>query len=516
MYTVSNEFKEVVQSNAVIATARITLVADGTVLDGNNLSSVSIKDYCNNNGTIIGTTMCKEVEIELINNEYDLADQEFLLELGVEIAEDTIEYIPYGNFLIKEYQDVKSSNRYKIVAYDYMDKLNAKFIDNNEYPITLQQFYTNLASDYGLEIEEQELPNQNFNIETKPYFDGATGRNVLSSIAQMFGSFAKINRNNKIQMYLKTETSEQISREQMNSSLEINKIYGPINSVVLSLSNVEGENVSMRDEPSIEANGETTLEIQDNPFIYTEALRSQALEGIFNRVFGFSYIPTSFNYKAYLYLDCGDAVQVQQMSTDEYVDTIILNQEIKVPATRKSKCENLALTKTQVNNQYVPPEVQAQRRTEIIVNKQEGTIQQIAEKTEQNATSILQVTQQSNELIIQAQELRNEMAEVEGNLENISKMIEDMTFNFGTDGLRIATSQDANNSILDNTGIRLYNYEDLQAIFNYKGSGVDKLIVTGPAQIGYLKIVKSTKDNKKVTKLFHLDQLIENLTDLEV
>lgn len=90
-----------------------------------------------------------------------------------------------------------------------------------------------------------------------------------------------------------------------------------------------------------------------------------------------------------------------------------------------------------------------------------------------------------------------------------------MNFNFSTKGLSIGTSEDSNNSLFNNTGIKIYNYQTLNAIFNNKGSGVDKLIVTGTAQMGCLKIMKSTRNNENVTKIFHLNKLIENLTDLE-
>ena len=103
--------------------------------------------------------------------------------------------------------------------------------------------------------------------------------------------------------------------------------------------------------------------------------------------------------------------------------------------------------------------------------------------------------------------LENKVVGIEGKLD-------DMTFNFSTNGLAIGTSTDANNSLLDNTGIKVYNYNKLNAIFNNKGSGIDKLIVTGTAQIGNLKFIKSTKNNKPVTKIFHLKSMIEDLEDL--
>lgn len=111
--------------------------------------------------------------------------------------------------------------------------------------------------------------------------------------------------------------------------------------------------------------------------------------------------------------------------------------------------------------------------------------------------------------------LNNKVVGLEGTLE-------DMSFNFSTKGLAVGTSTDPNNSLLDNTGIKVYNYNKLNAIFNNKGSGIDKLIVTGTAQIGYFKTVKSEKTymlngasvTKKANKHFFLKELIEDLEDL--
>lgn len=121
-----------------------------------------------------------------------------------------------------------------------------------------------------------------------------------------------------------------------------------------------------------------------------------------------------------------------------------------------------------------------------------------------------------NDINNEIKETQKNIDEEANRIDDISKSLSDMSYKFGTKGLNVGTSQDANNSLLDNNGIKVYNYQNLQAIFNYKGSGVDKLIVTGSAQLGRLRFTKSTKNAEKVTKIFHLDQLIENLTDLEV
>ena len=126
------------------------------------------------------------------------------------------------------------------------------------------------------------------------------------------------------------------------------------------------------------------------------------------------------------------------------------------------------------------------------------------------------VSQTVNDFNISVKNVQKSLETTNGTIETLAGTITDMSFNFSTKGLSVGTSTDANNSLLDNTGIKVYNYDKLNAIFNNKGSGIDKLIVTGTAQIGYLKFVKSTKNGKKVTKIYHLKNLIEDLKDLEV
>lgn len=434
MYSeVTNTFKEAVKNNIITTTAKLTfknffpkntvqdvdemsvkelnetfvnylvanditdLIITGTLISEDGLC---LEDSAYSNGQLIGTAMAKELEIDVKNPyKFDLSNKEFELEIGVMTDRDelTYEYIPYGTFIIVDYEDLKSSNKYKIVSNDLMIKLNEEFNSNRNFsptfPITAKNFYIEFMTSYGIEVEEQELANQNFLIEAMPNFDGYTGRQVLMRLAELFGSFAKINRNNKCQMYLKTETEERITSNEMNSSLEIDNRYGPVNVVTVGLSNVEGENVTLQDNESIETYGETTIRIDDNPFVYTEELREQVIQDLFNRLNGFSYIPVKFKLKGLLYTDCGDTIQVENVQTGEFIETIILNQYWKVPKTRQSEIESPALTNIAQKYKYISKTKQAQTRTEIMVDKQGNKISllidQVGNRTEKT-TSITQ------------------------------------------------------------------------------------------------------------------------------
>ena len=104
----------------------------------------------------------------------------------------------------------------------------------------------------------------------------------------------------------------------------------------------------------------------------------------------------------------------------------------------------------------------------------------------------------------------------EGLKEN-SETIKSMSYTFNTDELSIAKSDDPVNAKINNSGMRVYSYAELKAIFNDKGSGIQKLIVVGSAQLGNLQIVKETDENGEAcTDFHHLVSNIQELTDLEV
>jgi hypothetical protein len=93
---------------------------------------------------------------------------------------------------------------------------------------------------------------------------------------------------------------------------------------------------------------------------------------------------------------------------------------------------------------------------------------------------------------------------------------ERMSYTFGTKDLTIANSNDPVNARINNQGLKVYTYNTLNSIFNHKGTGIQKLIVTGDSQLGNISIVKATDENGEAcTDINHLVSNIKTLADLE-
>lgn len=181
-------------------------------------------------------------------------------------------------------------------------------------------------------------------------------------------------------------------------------------------------------------------------------------------------------------------------------DLWINNQEIYICQISKGSSESFSANDFINNLKYTDDTLATQIGNQLTVVA--GTVSTIERSN--NDLNVRFTTQQE---VYDA--LNNKVLGMEGTLA-------DMSFNFSTRGLSVGSSLDPNNSLLDNTGIRVYNYDKLNAIFNDVGSGIRKLIVTETAQIGYLKFVKGTYNNENVTDIYVVKNLIEDLEDLEV
>lgn len=97
-------------------------------------------------------------------------------------------------------------------------------------------------------------------------------------------------------------------------------------------------------------------------------------------------------------------------------------------------------------------------------------------------------------------------------IENIEKM----SYTFGTHDLHIAKSTDSVNTRINNQGLKVYNFAELNAIFNHKGAGVNKLIVVGDAQLGNVSVVRTKDENDNdCTDFNYLVSDVQTLRDLE-
>lgn len=503
---------------------------DTPITNSDNLQSFEIDSGCYVDGNIIGSVYAKCLKANFIADSNNLTDKSIQAKIGVKYADLSNEYINMGKYKVERPKNEITAQYSQITAYsDLYTYLEQKYVCNIDFEETngngnlitrtVSDLYADVCGQLGLTPKSLNFVNSTIPIANNPFTNGEKNRTVLQTIAKVSCSFVDIdNDTNEIDLcwFSDNEEPDYTFYKSDYASVEGGQVVcGPINCLIIKNGQIDDENVTIKDEESITENGEHSIIISEDYILHNAELRQQAINSIWNKVKGLKYVDCKLiTYYGKPFLKLGAKIRVY-ISTTEYFDTYVLKHKFTYDGTFASVIESPALTEQEIKTKQDTSLKEALKNTQIDINKQKQEINSIVSKTDELSESIVKVTQTVNDYDISIKEVQKNLDITNGTIESLEGKVTDMSFNFSTKGLSVGTSNDSNNLLLDNTGIRVYNYEKLNAIFNNKGSGVDKLIVTGTAQIGYLKIVKSIRDNEPVTKIFHLNKLIEQLTDLE-
>lgn len=403
------------------AYSKSTTQYDKIVLDNEEyaINNVELDDDCYEEGNIFGTAIAKALSFE-IDSSVDLEGKEFKYYTGIKTTAG-IEWIDLGTFIT---QDVEPNDTTKITtinAMDYMLKTNIEYVSALDYPsntITLGQVAQEACNNAGLTLATTDFPNVDFIVDSNQFPQGTLIRQVISAIAQISGTVAKVRNDDKL--YFITPKTTGPVRKVFNltdySEAEIKRATHPINLVSLGMSDVEGENVVMKDEQSILFDGENSLIINDNPFAYTEAKRQQLITAIFNAVKGFEYKAYEMTAQGLPYLETLDNIQMVDFEGNTY-NSFLFRFYHKSPNGLETEMSAPSITKATVAYQNVASAEQIAKRTEIIVNKQEQTITGIIENQGEFENQLTQIEQTVDQIQQQVSDTIIYKREVEGTTE---------------------------------------------------------------------------------------------------
>ena len=400
------------------AYSKSTTQYDKIVLDDEEhaISNVELDDDCYEEGNIFGTAIAKALSFE-INSSVDLEGKEFKYYTGIKTTVG-IEWIDLGTFIVQDVEINDTTRIATINAMDYMLKTNIEYTSDLQYSnnnITLGQVAQEACNNAGLTLATIDFPNVGFIVDSNQFPQGTLIRQVISAIAQISGTVAKVRNDDKL--YFITPKTTGSVKKTFNlsdySEAEIKRATHPINLVSLGMSDIEGENIVMKDEQSILFDGENSLVINDNPFAYTEAKRQQLITAIFNAVKGFEYKAYEMAGQGLPYLETLDNIQIVDFGGNAY-NSFLFRFYHKSPNGLETKMSAPSVTKATVAYQNVASAEQIAKRTEIIVNKQEQTITGLIENQGQFENKLTQVEQTVDQIQQQVQDTVIYKREVEG------------------------------------------------------------------------------------------------------
>lgn len=429
-----------------------TTQIDRIILNGTPyyITNVEYSDNCYQDGNVFGTAEARQLAFE-IENSVNLERQEYEYQTGI-VVNGEVEWISLGNFITFDTEEDDTNGITKVNAMDNMIKSNVLYDHTSlDYSVgvTIKEILEDALEQCGLELGTSSFVNSNFVCYSDQFEDNALIRQVIIACAQISGTFAKIRNDNKLYLinpnkalygdlvteediYLKTEKGNKLIllerridkesgvaesntffdlRDYENTTLKRNT--HEINTLVLGLSNVEGENVTIRDEDMIAEDGnENKIVINDNPFAYTQALRTQLINPIFNSIKGFAYTAYELKCQGLPYLECGDSVSVKTMEGNS-IESYVFRYSFKSPNGLDSTIEAPSLTDAEVLYENVENLDTRLRRTEIVVDKENQQIQSIVAEIGDRSGKTTTITQDLDGVISKVEEVIDITDEVE-------------------------------------------------------------------------------------------------------
>lgn len=181
---------------------------------------------------------------------------------------DTYEFAPLGTFIAPK----PSVLRKAVIELEAEDKMQLFDSDLSDvefsYPLTMTQAYDALCQAVGVESVAQNIPNGDLSLTKKPdLFDGATKRDVLGWIAEASATYARFNREGKLELTRFNETGVEYDEHDYVSaspSAYSVKPYGK-----LHIRNADSNYEQVIGE------GDNAYLIQDNPFLKPQAVSAQ-------------------------------------------------------------------------------------------------------------------------------------------------------------------------------------------------------------------------------------------------
>lgn len=452
-----------INGNATIP-YRIFIEGNDTPLTEDEIISTTYEDYryVDTNSLVVGQFVARTLEGSILNVNRDLLieNKDIEIQMGVKVG-DTTTWYSLGNFLITkpEEDDVKDKMTFR--AMDYTKKFNKQFDSTSiTFPCTALELAQGVCSQCDVELATTDFTNADFIVENNQYEENTSCRKVMQDIGKLAYSWVRIGWDNRCYIDFEVKTNVEshniITNDNYYDFSKQQKQFGPVNRVVIGLKDVDGENVSVQDDESIETNGLCTLYIYDNNLTYTPELRQQVIESG-RRLFGLKYTPVEVNTTGHLWLIGYEVVRIVDMEANA-IDTYPFDRTIEYMGHIKSKLVSKA--ETQVQQEYVNNNTLSKiiSDTKIVVDKANRELLATSQKLNETTGALNSV-----QLAITDQQARIDVLST-----NIDETTGDVTsvktgkgYEFSDNGMRISDPNESFNAVHTNKSTQYKNGEEI-------------------------------------------------------
>ena len=298
----------------------------------------------------IGGTVASDVEFAILNKP-EYADIEFMgatviVHIGLLLVEDmeltyedlmqytyeqlendVWEYVPLGVFNIDDVN--KQRNTIQIKAIDNMINLDKPYsLSQLGYPATLFQIYVDLCNVCDVMSGTVDFPNKNYVVQERPMGD-YTCRDILGYIAELSGTFARMNRHGALELTWYKPTGLILApTNRFDFRPRDDKIR------------ITGVIATVDDTTYIAGTDEYVVDLSENPLLQGDY--ETVLPNIYNNIKDTEFTPFESNWQGNPALQAGD--MITQIDRDGKVyPTLVTFSKYKYRGSSTLKAEGLPM-----------------------------------------------------------------------------------------------------------------------------------------------------------------------------
>lgn len=504
MYQVSDKFREYCKRHIrTFKSATITYYEgnEQQTIESDQILKFEISANPYIDYQIIGQAVAKKIHINL-KGSHNLANKEINVTTTMIYDDNTEEVLNLGNYIIASDYDSSVKNQCSFTGYDYMIKLDTPYSDEGlEYPCTLQDVLNDMCEKLDIELYSISITNGGLQVTGNNFDNGATYRDVLKQIAQVSGTFAYIDRSNKLHvdnlnkvgltggtiLQFKVQGTLQKDGETIDNSKETldasyylddfkqSREYGPVNKVQLTQTDIEDATYK-EDAESISQNGIQTITINDNYFLGTIDAREYAINNLWSALYGLQYTPINCTYLGFPYLEMGDLIEIV-LPNNQTTHSYIFNYTFTYNGGYMGKIDTPTISRVQ---EEYPTETTDEKikKIGVSVNRAEGSITALVQADEDIKAELeLKVSTDDNDQIIS---MINASADVI-TLNSNRLIINSSNFILDAEGNITATGGDIGGFVLNSNSFS----KEIEGLYNYEGYD---LVIASLYQLGQIDL----------------------------
>ena len=346
-----------------------------------NVSSTNVLSYfrfldaliADEKSGLVGSFPARSIKADIIANQagytFDPTNRSFLASASLWVA-GAFEEVPFGTFYIKSAPLSNSKDEINLEAMDAAVLFDKPYVLDATWPMTVHDWASAICSAVGVTLGSTSWHNSTLELAEEPYVGGSF-RDAIKIIAQAGGCFAKIGRDDKLYFNIPTIVARDL--QEVFDHVE-DGIYGPVNALVLT-KDPTNDNVGIKDQVSIDANGLTEIQIDSNPILETD--REGLIGDLFAVMSGLTFKINTVEYTGDPSLDAGDVIQFLDKDS-ALQDLVILSTLFEHTGAWSGTIKSLAPSKSDIETDWVGDNEKRLLQVGFDVNKLDGTINAIA------------------------------------------------------------------------------------------------------------------------------------------